>query len=516
MSSSVLIDLSPLRESAPFRRIFVARLISLVAIGLLLVSVPVQMWDLTRSSAQVGAATAVTGITTFVGMLVGGLLADRFDRKYLILVGRSGAALSFAGLAANAFGVFGGEPRVWILYLLAAVDGLIGALSTSALMAAVPTLIPRDKLVAVGALSSLTVRIGTAVSPGVAGLVIAAAGVEWAYVTAAALACVTVLILLGLPSMPPTAPIAGDPPAADAPMSSGASVSAGSSGAPETSAESRPAGPPSLLRFLAGERVVTGVMVVGVLAMLGAGVVALLPGLVAERFDDNPAATGLLYAAVATGAMIAALTSGWMTVLRRPGLVLLSALLLAFGVQILFGLAPVLWLALGLLLVVGFIEAVQEVLRYALIQQHTPGPLLGRVNGIWMAQEVGGVTVGALVAGAFGSIWGAADAVVYYGIAMAALAIVAMIVLRALVTVRGHRPVEQTTDPDGDRSHPRGAQPASSCRRRRRLTLPTPVSGNASITFTTSGSFHSASPAARTCRRIPASVGGTCGSAGMM
>lgn len=185
-------------------------------------------------------------------------------------------------------------------------------------------------------------------------------------------------------------------------------------------------------------------MVVGVLAMLGAGVVALLPGLVAESFDDNPAATGLLYAAVATGAMIAALTSGWMTVLRRPGLVLLSALLLAFGVQILFGLATVLWLALGLLLVVGFIEAVQEVLRYALIQQHTPGPLLGRVNGIWMAQEVGGVTVGALVAGAFGSIW-AADAVVYYGIAMAALAIVAMIVLRALVTVRGHRPVEQTT-----------------------------------------------------------------------
>ena len=55
----------------------------------------------------------------------------------------------------------------------------------------------------------------------------------------------------------------------------------------------------------------------------------------------------------------------------------------------------------------GYLEATQEVLRYSLIQHHTPGPLLGRVNGIWMAQEVGGVTIGALVAGAFGG-WRAA------------------------------------------------------------------------------------------------------------
>ena len=90
--SGVLIDISPLKVSKPFRRVFVARVISLIGIGMLLVAVPIQMWDLTGSSAHVGAATAVTGVTTFVGMLVGGALADRFDRRLLILAGRSGAA----------------------------------------------------------------------------------------------------------------------------------------------------------------------------------------------------------------------------------------------------------------------------------------------------------------------------------------------------------------------------------------------------------------------------------------
>lgn len=440
---SLLIDISPLRESAPFRRIFVARLISLIGIGLLLVSVPVQMYDLTKSSAQVGAATAVTGITTFVGMLVGGSLADRFDRKRLILIGRSGAALSFAGLAINAFGLIAGTPSVAVLYGLAGIDGLIGALSTSALMAAVPTLIPRDQLVAVGALSALTVRIGSAVSPGIAGFIIAGAGVEWAYVIAACLATTTVLILIGLPSMPPTAPVVGHTP--PRPAGTEATTPQATTSPPQAGKSAAPQAKTSLVRFIVEQRVVAGVMIVGVLAMLGAGIVALLPALVAERFDSDARATGLLYAAVAAGAMVAALTSGWLSAIQRPGVVLVSALTLTFVVQILFGLAPIIWLALALLVVIGFIEAIQEVLRYAIIQHHTPGPLLGRVNGIWMAQEVGGVTVGAVVAGAFGTIWVASDAIVYYGIVMVVLSGIAALTLRSLTAVRKEPAAQETS-----------------------------------------------------------------------
>lgn len=458
----LLIDITPLRVSPPFRRIFVARLISLVAIGMLLVSVPVQMYYLTGSSAQVGAATAVTGIATFVGMLLGGVLADRFDRKLLILAGRAAAALSFAGLAANAFGVFGGSASVAVLYVLAVVDGLIGALSTSALMAAVPTLIPRRHLAAVGALGSLTVRIGTAVSPGIAGFVIGAAGVEWAYTVAAVLASMTVLIISGLPSLPPHAPVLEDAALDDTAHDDTAlndtahdDAALDDGGRPQPTAQTptadraevtdsadSPATTVPLWSFLRSERIVGAVMVVGVLAMFAPGVVALLPALVAQRFDGNASITGLLFAAVATGAMVAALTSGWLGSVRRPGVLLLGCLIATFALLAVFGLTAYAWLAIALLVVIGFLEAIQEVLRYMLIQQHTPGPLLGRVNGIWMAQEVGGVTVGAFVAGAFGSIWVASDAVVYYGLMLLAAAIVAAVVLRSLVTLRQEVPAQ--------------------------------------------------------------------------
>ncbi|MDL9935869.1 enterobactin transporter EntS [Gordonia sp. ABSL1-1] len=412
-ATGLLLDTTPLRESPAFRRIFVARLISLLGIGMLLVSVPVQMWDLTGSSAHVGAATAVTGITTFVGMVLGGLLADRFDRRRLILVGRTGAALAFAALAANAFGAFGGVPRVSILYTVAGLDGIVGALSTSALMAAVPTLIAREHLAAVGAMNALTVRIGAALSPAVAGFLIAAAGVEWAYTVATVLATTTVLILTGLPSLPPGA----------------------AHHAPPVNAADRSSTPPSLFGFLVADRVVASVMAVGVVSMFGAGVVALLPALVAQRFGDDPAVTGLLYAAVAGGAMISALVSGWIPTVRRPGLLLLWVLPPAFGCQILFGLTPYGWAAIGLLMLVGFLDTVGEILRYSLIQQRTPGPLLGRVNGIWMAQEVAGVTVGALVAGLFGTWWTASQAVIYYGLILAVGAVGAAVAFRTLAGV---------------------------------------------------------------------------------
>ncbi|WLP90910.1 MFS transporter [Gordonia sp. NB41Y] len=435
----LLIDITPLRVSAPFRRIFVARLISLIAIGMLLVSVPVQMYDLTGSSVQVGAATAVTGVATFVGMLLGGVLADRFDRKLLILVGRSAAALSFAGLAANAFGAFGSSAAVPVLYVLALVDGLIGALSTSALMAAVPTLIPRRHLAAVGAIGALTVRIGSAVSPGIAGFVIGAAGVEWAYTVAAVLAFITVIVISGLPSLPPHAAVLDDEIPDDA-IPDGSAAPEPSLSEPGSSADAPPVPVPSLQAFLRSQRVVGAVMVVGVIAMFAPGIVALLPALVAQRFDANPSVTGLLFAAVATGAMVAALTSGWLAAVARPGRLLLGSLVATFALMALFGLASYAWLAIILLVVIGFLEAIQEVLRYTLIQHHTPGPLLGRVNGIWMAQEVCGVTVGALVAGAFGSLWVASTAVVYYSLMLLAAAVVAALVLGSLRAVRAEAP----------------------------------------------------------------------------
>ncbi|MCB1295394.1 MAG: enterobactin transporter EntS [Gordonia sp.] len=428
---SILIDLSPLRESAPFRRIFIARLISLVGIGMLMVSVPIQMYELTKSSAHVGGATATTGISTFIGMLIGGILADKYDRRIMIIIGRTGAMLAFGGLAANAFGVFGGEPRFVAVYAFAAADGLIGALSIAALMASLPTLLPKEKMVAVGALNSISVRVGTAISPGVAGLIIYAAGVGWTYTAATVLSAITVLLLFGLPSMPPTAHPAAPPHGP---------------GPDDSDAEHDPS-TQSIGVFLRTQRVVGSVMAVGVVAMLGAGVVALIPALADERFSGDERAIGFAYAALAVGALLAAITSGWLPGVRRPGVLLMSALMFAFCLHMLFGLTSLLWLALLILVVGGYGDTIQEILRFSLIQHHTPGPILGRVTGLWTAQEVGGITVGSLVAGMYGTIWPASDAIVYYGLTMLVLAAAAMALLgslRRVDSLRASAPSEPT------------------------------------------------------------------------
>ena len=153
---SILIDLS-LRESAPFRRIFIARLISLVGIGMLMVSVPIQMYELTKSSAHVGA-TATTGISTFIGMLIGGILADKYDRRIMIIIGRTGAMLAFGAWQPTRSGVFGGEPRFVAVYALPPPTASSGALSIAALMASFRRCCRKEKMVAVGALNSISVR----------------------------------------------------------------------------------------------------------------------------------------------------------------------------------------------------------------------------------------------------------------------------------------------------------------------------------------------------------------------
>ncbi|XLM19338.1 MFS transporter, partial [Chromobacterium piscinae] len=97
--SPILVDFSLLRLNPHFRCIFIARLISVFAFGILMVAVPVQIHQLTGSPLQVGMAMALDGIGMFAGLMCGGVLADRMDRRRLILLGRSSCGLGFLALA---------------------------------------------------------------------------------------------------------------------------------------------------------------------------------------------------------------------------------------------------------------------------------------------------------------------------------------------------------------------------------------------------------------------------------
>lgn len=404
----VLLDLRPLRQSADFRRIFIARTISLLGIGMLTVSVPIQTYDISGSTFLVGLVSALGGVATIGGMLAGGILADRYDRRTLILLSRTMAGLTFAGLGINAMLP---SPSVTAIAVLTVLNGAFGSISVAALLSVIPGLIPADQMIGVGALNALTVRLGAVLSPLLAGLIVATWSVSWNYWITTIGTVITILILSGLPRLP--APAHEPPKTAD--------------GDPAPARE-------SAVQFLRRDRLVGGVIAVGVIAMVGGGLLALIPAFVDERFSGDSRTTGLLYAAGAIGAVIASFTSGWLSYLRRPGLVLLTALAIGFVLQGAVGLTTTILLAVPLLIAFGAATTIQEVLRYNLIQTNTPAPLLGRVNSLWAAQEVAGLSVGALLAGAIGSFMAASTAVTVYSGILLVIALGGALLLRPLRT----------------------------------------------------------------------------------
>ena len=396
---SLMIDVSPLRASPEFRLVFAARIVSLFGIALTTVGVPWQVYAMTRSSLAVSLAAALVGVTTLVGTLAGGVVSDRYDRRTVILASRGTAAVVFAVLAVNAAVP---APQLWLLYVCVAVNGGT-AVSQSALMAVTPAIVPRDQLAAAGALVALSTQVGAVVGPSVAGLLIAGPGLTVNFGLCAAASAVTTALLLFLPSLPPQGGTTARPLAA---IREGAA-------------------------FVARNRVVRGVLLVDVAAMLFALPQVLFPQVVVEVLGRGPEAAGLLYTAPAVGAMVAALTSGWTTTVRRSGRVLLLAVGL-YGAAIgLFGLSPALpgdplvW-ALGFLVVAGAGDMVSEILRRALLADVTPDHLQGRVSSVWLAQATVGPSAGGVEAGIASRLLGPGPAIAAGGavcvVATAALA----------------------------------------------------------------------------------------------
>nr|WP_284468890.1 MFS transporter [Serratia symbiotica] len=194
---SIFLDFSLLKSNRYFRAIFIARMLSVFALGMLAVGVPVQVQQMTGSTLQVGVAVMIEGVGTFVGLLWGGVLADRFDRRKLILFARGTCGIGFVLLSINAYA---SSPSLWVLYVLAAWGGFFGALGMTALMASIPNLVGRENLAAAGALSMLTVRLGAIISPALGGIIIVAGGVGLSFAVAAAGTLGTLIPLVRLPA----------------------------------------------------------------------------------------------------------------------------------------------------------------------------------------------------------------------------------------------------------------------------------------------------------------------------
>lgn len=386
MSSSIFIRFDLLRSHHHFRQVFIARTISLFGLGVLGVAVPIQIYQQTQSSAYVSLALALDGVGMFIGLLLGGVWADQFERKRLILLARSLCGLGFIVLAWNASLA---QPMLWLVLLASAWDGFFGALGVSALLAAMPALVGRENLMQARAISMLSMRVVSIAAPALAGMLIAASSIAWCYLIAALATALTLLPLLSLPVLPAPA----------------ANTEAGTAQQPVREfARQFWAG----WQLLSQQRTLSALMQVGIVIAACSAVRSVFPQLLDQHLAIHDWRLGLLYAAVPVGASLAAVTSAWAERLAKPGLALTGMSLLSFVAIAGLGWSTQFYLSLFMLLILGYSLACAALLHYGLLQAHTEDEYMGRINGMWSALESAAETLAMLLLGYLAAWRGAA------------------------------------------------------------------------------------------------------------
>ena len=404
LGSHILLDLTPLRRSGDYRKLITGLGVSVLGNQLTTVAVPFQVYAITRSSLVVGLVSLAQLFPLIFGSLLGGSLVDAVDRRKILIVVETTGALGSAALALNAdLG-----PQLWPLFVFPAVTAALSGIDSSARNAMLPRLVGMELLPASNAIFQSLFQTGAIVGPAVAGLLLAGAGVHLIYWIDAVSFLLAVSAVLTMSPQPVPAP-----------------ETAGTAGQPGT-APARPGWRSTVegLRFVRRSQPVQGAYLIDVNAMVFGMPRALFPALAATVFGGGATTVGLLYSAPGVGALLGALTSGWVGRIRRQGLAVVCAVLV-WGLSIAgFGVAHWLPLALVLLAVAGWADVLSAVFRNTIIQFAGPDGMRGRLMGVQMAVVAGGPRLGDLEAGAVATAFGDTVSVVSGGLACVAGALV--------------------------------------------------------------------------------------------
>ena len=388
------IDVEPLRQT-DFRRLWLGNSLGFVGFQLTAVAVPVQVYELTGSSFWVGMLGIVGLVPLIMFGLWGGAVADAVDRRLLLL----GSSLTLwactGGLLAAALLGLASLP---LLLGLVAVQAAGFAVASSTRGAIVPRVLPTPLVPAANTLSFTASNLGMVLGPLLAGLILARWSFAAAYAVDLTVFTLALYAALRLPPLPPAGP-------ATAPGLR--SVVDG-------------------LAFIVTRPVLLLSFAVDIAAMVLAMPRALFPEAAAGL--GGRGAVGWLYAAIAIGAVLAGLSSGWIGRVRHQGVALVAAVV-AWGLAVAAaGLVQVLWLTVALLAVAGAADLVSAVYRQTILQTHAPDEMRGRMQGVFIVVVAGGPRLGDLRAGATAAAFGATVSWVGGGLLAAALVTLALLV----------------------------------------------------------------------------------------
>lgn len=354
----------PLRI-ANFRAYWLSRFAGTIAISAQAIIIGWQVYSVARQTMDIKASAALLGLiglAQFVPLFlltpVVGLVADTFDRRWIV---RTTTALLMVTAAMLGVLTYLGDLSLPFLFTAAVLVGIARAFSGPAYSALAPNLVPRDSLPTAIAISSIAWQTGTIAGPSLGGLLFAIHP-DVAYLTISALLAVALALIFLIGRVP-------QPPA---------------------QTDRHP-----LQRIVDGfsyvrrNRLVLATITLDLFAVLLAGSTALLPIYAGDYLQVGSRGLGILAASMGVGAAATAIFFSIRPMKVNVGVKMLTAVVV-FGIGILiFGTAHLwlpraaaFWAAVGGLVVAGGADMVSVYVRSSLIQLHTPDAMRGRVSAV--------------------------------------------------------------------------------------------------------------------------------------
>lgn len=397
----LLADMTPLKESPAFRRLWIGNGLSSIGTQLTVVAVSLEVYELTGSTLSVGMLGLAALIPLVIAGLYGGAIVDTHDRRKVAL---SSSTVLWLVTVCIALQAWLGLGNVGILYGLIAIQSAAAGVNGSARSAIVPRLVRPELLPSANALSMIVMGLGTTIGPLLAGILVANIGYGWTYTVDVLTFTASLWALFKLPPLPPL------PRAGGVQRAGFKSVLEG-------------------FAFLGTRKNVRMTFLVDMCAMVFALPRALLPAIGAVWLGGGEQTAGILLASIAAGSFLGALFSGPLGGVRRQGLAVVwsitlwGAAIAALGGAVLAGghtddggTSPWIVGAVAALVMAGVADTISSVFRSTILQSATPDHLRGRLQGIFVVVVTGGPRLGDVFSGTVGQWRGEGWAAVIGGV----------------------------------------------------------------------------------------------------
>jgi MFS family permease len=380
-----------------------------------IVAINWHLYLLTKSPLALGGVGFVRVVPIIFCSLLGGVVADAVDRKYLMIVTQSVMLVSAAILATM---TASGLHSVWPIYLLTAVTSAATAFDNPARQAMLPTLVPSEEFPNAVSLGLVVFNSAMIVGPALGGLLLSAHTPALIYALNAGSFLATIVALLLMRA------------------SDRAEIEKATS---QVNLDALREG----LRFVWKTPIIVQTMTIDFIATFFASATALLPFFAAEILHVGARGLGLLSAAPAVGSVITGLIIARLGILRKQGKLVVISIAVYGAATIVFGLSRWYWLTLLMLAIVGASDTVSTVLRQTIRQLITPNYLRGRMTSVNMIFFMGGPQLGELEAGAVAALIGTSLSVVTGGLACLVAVALASYWAKNLLRYEGHSPIPE-------------------------------------------------------------------------